>query len=80
MHIYPNGVVKPTNEKWPTLQVTAATAEELGEDAVWLDPNYCEDYALGGSNAGETPEDKRHKGKGKASSSSSSTGGGSSWE
>ncbi|CZT07642.1 uncharacterized protein RAG0_13022 [Rhynchosporium agropyri] len=30
LHIYPNGPVKPTNEKWPTLQVTAAAAEELG--------------------------------------------------
>jgi hypothetical protein len=36
LYIYPNGVVKPTNEKWPTLQVTAATAQELGDDAVWL--------------------------------------------
>ena len=43
LHIYPNGVIKPTNEKWPALQVAAATAEELGEDAVWLDPNYCGD-------------------------------------
>ena len=58
MHIYRNGVVKLTNVKWPTLQVTAATAEELGEDAVWLDPNYCEGYASGGSYAGEDNNDK----------------------
>jgi hypothetical protein len=42
------------HEEGPTsrrLQVTAATAEELREDAVWLDPNCYENYASGGSNA-----------------------------
>ncbi|CZT43397.1 uncharacterized protein RSE6_03429 [Rhynchosporium secalis] len=90
LHIYPNGVVKPTNEKWPTLQVTAATAEELGEDAVWLDPDYCESYALGGSNAAVTSEDKHGEGKDKekgkdkvsevAEDSLSSGGGSSGWQ
>jgi hypothetical protein len=66
LHIYPNGVVKPTNEKWPTLQVTAATAQELGEDAVWLDSKYCEDYASGStatalsSSSGEWEWDKQY--------------------
>ncbi|PVH70183.1 hypothetical protein DL98DRAFT_598018 [Cadophora sp. DSE1049] len=65
LHIYPNGVVKPTNEKWATLQITHATAEELREDAVWFAPDYCENYATGGSNVGESSENKHREGEGK---------------
>ncbi|CZS97002.1 uncharacterized protein RCO7_02735 [Rhynchosporium graminicola] len=60
------------------------------EDAVWLDPDYCESFALGGSNAAVTSEDKhgegKDKGKGKdkvsemAEDSLSSDGGSSGWQ
>lgn len=59
MHVYLDGVVKPANEEWPTLKVNAASADELGEDEVWLDPRYCEDYTSGKTVGKQASEDKK---------------------
>lgn len=81
LHIYPDGLVKPTNDKWPVLYVTAPSPEELGEDAVWLDKKYCEDYVMGqvetGGTSGGKGKSKKNDGKGKGKAAG---GGGNDWE
>lgn len=42
LHVYPDGMVRPSKSNFPTLQVTPATKEQLGHDSHWLDIEFLE--------------------------------------
>ncbi|KAK4034349.1 hypothetical protein C8A01DRAFT_39174 [Parachaetomium inaequale] len=40
LHIYPNGLIKPSEKDFPTLTAAPPSAAQLGEHAMWADEAY----------------------------------------
>ncbi|KAK2591558.1 hypothetical protein QQS21_010751 [Conoideocrella luteorostrata] len=70
LHVYPDGTVVSSKSGFPSLQMPSATAEELGENAYWLDSDYVEQWKA-------QNEAKHNNSSGGQSSSSRGNGNGS---
>ncbi|EFY87265.1 hypothetical protein MAC_06713 [Metarhizium acridum CQMa 102] len=44
LHVYPDGTVIASKSGFPSLQMPSATAEELGDNAYWLNPQYVQQW------------------------------------
>ncbi|TWU70377.1 hypothetical protein ED733_000131 [Metarhizium rileyi] len=66
LHVYPDGKVVASKSGFPSLQMLSATAEELGDNAYWLDPEYVRQWTA--QNEASSSKQNRHRGDQSSSS------------